>query len=83
MHEFNVIENGRRALMLTYQEHAENVKLPGIKATSLLAVGNYGFVELDTATGEVVFEWWSQNRIHVNETSTDAPFNMGPTWDWL
>lgn len=83
MHEFNVIESGTRALMLTHQSHLSNVNFEGTNLTAFLSIGNHGFVEIDVATGDLVFEWWALGHIDTNESYEHAPVGPEREWDWL
>lgn len=68
MHDFNLIDNGRRALFLTAQDNEETrVSLPWFNGTC--QVGWQGFKEVDVATGEVIFEWNDRGHVHPNEST--------------
>lgn len=85
MHEFNVIDNGARALLI--------MSVPGFVSgvhldngmTSLWAADN-GFQEIDVKTGEVLFEWRPLDYLSVTESTTSLPataHSADQSWDWL
>lgn len=67
MHEFNILDGGKTALACTYK--GQQVSLADFdrpEETSWVVTG--GFVELDVATADILFEWDSNNQIPVSES---------------
>lgn len=69
MHDFNLIDDGKRALMLTtpYQNES-HISVPG-EFDGLCKVDRQGFKEVDVQSGEVLFEWNSEGHIGVDEST--------------
>lgn len=68
MHDFNLIDNGKSALMLTTEEPEDTpVNLPWYNGTC--KVKFQGFKEVDVDTGRVIFEWNDKGHISVNESN--------------
>lgn len=71
MHEFNIINEGRSALVITSEQVVRNLSdlgFPEVETTIIMK----GFREIDLATGKVVFDW----------NSTDIPLNESSlSWD--
>lgn len=68
MHDFNLIDNGKRALFLTAVDLEEMlVSLPWFNG--ICNVGWQGFKEVDVDTGEVVFEWNAKDHISLSEST--------------
>lgn len=84
MHEFNVVENGRRALMITYQSYYRQFSASKGYTSSgpLRSIGNPGFAEVDIATGSVIFEWWAIDHISPTESVNELPTKTETSWDW-
>lgn len=85
MHEFNIIDDGRRALMITFGSKFVDVDL-GDDAPRKMFVGNNGFSEVDTSTGLPVFSWWALDHIHPSESTVDHPSepgHVGSAWDFF
>lgn len=69
MHDFNLIDDGKRALMLTTpHQHESHITVPG-EFDGMCKVDRQGFKELDVASGEVLFEWNSEGHIGVEEST--------------
>ena len=85
MHEFNVMENGSRALMLSRQPYHRQYDhaLGFVDTGPLRSIGNPGFVEIDVSTGNTTFEWWAANHIDPRESFNTPPSKPEATWDWL
>lgn len=85
MHEFNVIENGKRALMITHQSHYRQFSRGNGYSSRgpLRSIGNPGFVEVDVETGEAIFEWWAIDHILPIDSVHQIPDKPETTWDWL
>lgn len=73
-HEFNVIDNGRRALVSTRAP----TKVPGheVGVKEDVWINLSGFQERDTKTGDILFEWQATDHISLNESSFD-PDELG------
>lgn len=85
IHEFNVLEDSRTALACAYR--SEYVSLGDLGRPDEYGwVQPGGFVELDIATGLVLFEWSSVGHIALHESvkldAWDAPAGQ-PGWDFL
>lgn len=69
MHDLNLIDDGKRALMLTMPyQNKSHVVIPG-EFNGECKVERQGFKELDVETGDVIFEWNSRHHIGVDETT--------------
>lgn len=69
MHDFHLIEDGKRALMLTTPHQSpSHVNVPG-EFVGTCKVDWQGFKEVDVATNEILFEWNSQGILSVGETT--------------
>ena len=86
MHEFTTIEDGTRALMITYGSTFSEVQSPNGQSKKIF-VGNNGFSEVDTATGKAVFSWWALDHLDPSESHVDLDFsahlNYGSPWDFF
>ncbi|KAL4963543.1 uncharacterized protein BDV14DRAFT_176374 [Aspergillus stella-maris] len=85
MHEYKVLEGGKTALACLY--HSEYTDLSALDRPndfSWIIAG--GILELDTVTGEVLFEWSSFNNVFVDESvkvyQNSYPANR-PGWDYI
>ena len=69
MHDFNLIDDGKRALMLTmpYQNDS-HITVPG-EFDGECKVERQGFKELDVNTGETLFLWNSEGHLAVEEST--------------
>lgn len=68
MHDFNLVDNGRHALMLTTNELEETeVNLPWFNGTC--RVHWQGFKEMNVETGELVYEWNDKGHIDLSEST--------------
>ena len=86
IHEFNVINDGKIALMTTTKVRLRNVSEVGVEGLQDKNVANKGFQEIDMATGNINFEWDALD----NGVSLTESYNMGeledppsPYWDFL
>ena len=68
MHEFNLINNGTSALIISSVPTARNG----------LNVLDNGFLEINVATGETIFEWSPLPHIELTETYDDWPQDNNP-----
>lgn len=70
MHDFNVIDDGKRAVMLT--KVYENATLEESRAVGFngeCTAKYQGFKEVDVATSEILFEWNSHGHIGLEEST--------------
>lgn len=70
-HEFNIEDDGKRTMIITHgREHldAGDMGLDGE-----VWVRTDGFRELDTETGDVLFDWKTQDYISLNESTYRSP----------
>ncbi|KAB8256509.1 ASST-domain-containing protein [Aspergillus pseudonomiae] len=85
MHEFNVLDGGKTALACTYRSKYMNLGALG-RPDEYSWVFTGGLVELDTATGEVLFEWDSEGYIPLDESvklDPSTPVADPPGWDYI
>ena len=70
-HELNFVENGTTVLHLTNDKlDATSEDKQGVGFTGSECVANFnGFKERSVKTGEVLFDWSSHGKIHLNESS--------------
>ena len=71
MHEFNLIEDGSRALTVTsteYRSTVEQALAVGLKSGTCRSLWK-GIQELDTVTSEPVFSWDARDHIGLDETT--------------
>jgi hypothetical protein len=88
MHDFEIVDNGTRALYL-------NKDRKEISVENSLAVGFdghckaefTGFQERDLKTGDITFTWSPENRIGLDESTMRTPHIenacTGEAWDYL
>ncbi|PYH71955.1 uncharacterized protein BO88DRAFT_334142 [Aspergillus vadensis CBS 113365] len=85
MHEFNVLPGGKTALACAYRnEYVDLGDLGRPNEYGWVVAG--GFVELDTATGEVLYEWSSLGYIPIHESvkvDSRSPPASQPGWDYV
>lgn len=68
LHEFNVINGGRSALMVTHRDIS--ITFPSADASDKLysqRMDDNGFQEVDIITGQTMFEWWALDHIRPND----------------
>ncbi|PYI10547.1 hypothetical protein BO78DRAFT_393966 [Aspergillus sclerotiicarbonarius CBS 121057] len=85
MHEFNVLPGGKTALACAYRNEYVNLGDLGRPDEYGWIVAG-GFVEMDTATGEVLFEWSSPGYIPIHESVKVDPrwaASPQPGWDYV
>lgn len=85
MHEFNILDGGKSALACLYRpEYMDLGDLGRLDEQGWVMTG--GFVELDVATGAVLYEWSSVGHIPIHESVTvnswDSPSGQ-PGWDYV
>ena len=84
MHEFTTIDDGRRALMITYGSRLTDVVKHNVPSKTF--VGNNGFSEVETATGNSVFSWWALDHIDPAESRVPHPsgrLSYESPWDFF
>jgi hypothetical protein len=85
IHEFNILDGGKTALACAYRpEYMDlgDLSRPGEHGWVITG----GFVEMDTTTGEVLFEWMSPGYIPIHESVTVQPWDAParkPGWDYI
>jgi hypothetical protein len=82
IHEFNIVDGGNRVLRIVVnKKHWDNDSGEGGM------VASNGFQEVDTITGEVVFEWDSLSHVLPSASFRPKPNGWGgmspATWDDL
>jgi hypothetical protein len=86
LHEFNVIDGGRRVLIVTENVVPYSAKSLGFNEQWWVAKN--GFKEIDVKTGETLHEWDTKGHVGLDE-STYIPDNAialggpGASWDAL
>lgn len=82
MHDLTIMNNGKRALMLTQKTYEPTPVRIG-KFNRPCNVGWQGFRETETETGKVVFEWDAQHHIDPFEsTRYEAPYRVMCQDEW-
>lgn len=85
IHEFNILDDGKTGLAMTYRSHdtpLDDMGRPG-ETTSVLSGG---FTVLDLSAGNVVQDWDSFGKIALHETvhfSSTSPAEPPPGWDYV
>lgn len=85
MHEFNVINQGQSALLITAMPTYYNRSEPDTTQPGRW-IGDTGFQEVNIATNEVIFDWKSLDHIQPWESMTRPPKMPGTfnkPWDYL
>ena len=87
MHEFNIIEGGKSALLVTFKNQLRNISALGLKNTTG-TVGESRIQEVDVATGDVNFEWRSFAEVELPESydlrHVEGGFHSsGFQWDYV
>lgn len=82
MHEFTVLDEGRRALMISSMSILYNLATVSVSPSSSL-IENPFFQEFDINTGEILFEWKALDHILPSATFVDPPNPNDRGWDWL
>ena len=86
LHEFNVMDEGRIALVTTTKVQMKDVSEIGVTGLTQKRVANKGFQEIDVATGNINFEWDAlDNGVSLTE-SYNVPDLVNPSlsyWDFL
>lgn len=79
LHEFNLIDNGKRALMIL-PPTSTAMQINVSKYNGSCEIGVQGFKEVDVETGEIYFEWHTQSHIGADESSLAADGADPKTW---
>lgn len=83
MHEFNVVNNGQSALMITSKKIICNLSDIGLPQDEGLVIFN-GFREIDIPSGKILFDWNSADFIPLNESSLSwNELLVKEGWDYL
>ncbi len=86
MHELNIMDNGRSALIFLYKPARVDVRGVAHDDSETGWISDMGFREFDLASGDTIFEWWASPHISVEESTTrptqlEGPYPQG--WDWF
>ena len=82
IHEFKLVNDGRSVLVVVGR--ADSYSVPDASKSGLVTYD--GFMELEVATGNILFQWSSKDHIEVQETYLETPENWGQPrvhWDYL
>jgi hypothetical protein len=85
-HEFNLIEDGEKALIVTYKNFETILKHAGQPTQSSVTVISYGFTEVGVKTGEPYFDWDAMDHISLNESLIDytqEAQDKAKPWDYV
>jgi hypothetical protein len=86
MHEFNVIDNGKTALLIASRVKLFDVSNSSAKEEDEVWVMDGGFAEVDVATGKPIFEWWALDHINPQESTVKLfKYNNAEhhAWDFM
>lgn len=83
IHEFNILGNGKTALVTAYRPQYLNMSSLGFGGYGYAMTG--GFEEIDIATGEALYDWRSVDHISLSESTVliEGPPGSPPGWDYL
>ncbi|KAH8805158.1 ASST-domain-containing protein [Xylogone sp. PMI_703] len=84
MHEFNIVEDGRTALIITWIPRWNNLD-PDLEHGRWAWTVDNGFREVDLQTNKVLFDWHPLDHIDVSaskETARGDSSAQNP-WDWI
>lgn len=85
MHDYNVLDGGKTALACAYRSEYMDLGDLGRPADHGYVMTG-GFVELDTTTGEVLFEWMTPGHIPIHESvkvGRGSWPSASPGWDYV
>ncbi|GIK05816.1 hypothetical protein Aspvir_009929 [Aspergillus viridinutans] len=85
IHEFNILDDGKTGLAMTYRENEIGLEDFG-RPEERTAVLSGGFVRLDLNTADILFEWDSLNQVPLHESvhyGPDSPPEGRPGWDYV
>jgi hypothetical protein len=71
MHEFNLIDDGKTALVITVRS-----AFPGesaLEENANATVRDNGFQEIETETNKLIFEWWAFDYVPASDTHSIPP----------
>lgn len=91
MHEFNILDNGRTALVVTKDPEFRHIPFPSTNKPSSkqirVKISNNGFQEIDILTGEVLFGWNALDHVALSETlvplNASDINNPNQVWDFI
>ena len=87
MHEFNIINDGRKALYITQRNAIIDFEAHNLDfEVDVGLISDLGFHEIELATGKILFEWWASDHISVNESTAEVSDLAGPWpkgWNWM
>ena len=82
MHEFTLLKGGKSALIFTHAGRLYESQKPKFEGWVL----DLGFIEIDTASGQTLFEWWSLDHVHPLQSTVDEPkgrTEFFKAWDYF
>lgn len=91
MHEFNILDDGSTALVVTKDPRFHNIPSPDTDKSSSeeieVRISHNGFQEIDILTGEVLFEWDAMDHVDLSETlvplDTSEVGQPNQLWDFI
>ena len=81
MHEFTIIDQGQRALLISGINIVYNLATVSLGSSSAMILSSF-FQEIDISTGNVLFDWKALDHILPSATLEPPPQSEAP-WDWL
>jgi hypothetical protein len=81
MHEFNLVDDGQRALMMGASGVPYDLGSISLGAGSGI-IDNPVFQDIDVETGDVLFEWKALEHILPSVSQVEPPYSDA-AWDWL
>ena len=82
MHEFTILDRGRRALLTSAYDVFYDLDRVSVAHMSAMIDGPV-FQEIDIESGNTVFEWKGLDHLPPSLTVMDAPSSKDSSWDWL
>lgn len=84
MHEFNVIESGKTALVVVHRTEVVNTTALGLEnEIEKGRVANMGMHEFDVATGKTNFIWWALDHLKLSESTVEIKDLNKGGWNFL
>lgn len=83
LHELNIIDDGKTALMVTHRNRS--IQIPSSATPGRLRpqnVNDSGFQEVALSTGRTNFEWWPMDHIDPLENVFPAPLDNSADYAW-
>ncbi|PYH48539.1 uncharacterized protein BP01DRAFT_151075 [Aspergillus saccharolyticus JOP 1030-1] len=74
LHEFNILPSGKTALAASIRIQDQTLAELG-RPTEMSRVASGGFLEIDIATGAVLFDWDSRDKIPLHESDHVMPWS--------